>query len=338
MLTIMFHFRSTVLMNPVVKCFTLAVMFFGLIQTATASENSQSATQQTVTPVTLMLDWFVNPNHGPIIIAKQQGLFKQQGLTVTIQEPADPSMPDKMVAAGRADIAVSYPNILISAVVEGLPLVHSGSLIATPLNAMIVLKKSGINSLQDLKGKKIGVSVSGNEEASISTMLQTVGIDPKDVQIINVGWALSAALASGRVDAIWGGQRNFELNQLDLEGYPAKAFYPEEHGIPVFDELIFVTNKNTYNKAMLEKFNHALEMATVYILNHPNEAWKEFIQYAPDTLNTPLNKKAWQDTLSRYTRRPGAVEFKRYDDLAEFMLQHKVISQRPHAEDYVLTY
>ncbi|NMV11748.1 ABC transporter substrate-binding protein, partial [Vibrio parahaemolyticus] len=41
--------------------------------------------------MTLMLDWFVNPNHGPIVIAKERGYFKELGLKVNIQEPADPS-------------------------------------------------------------------------------------------------------------------------------------------------------------------------------------------------------------------------------------------------------
>ncbi|GAM60376.1 hydroxymethylpyrimidine ABC transporter [Vibrio ishigakensis] len=36
-----------------------------------------------------MLDWFVNPNHGPIIIAQEKGFFAEQGLKVEIQEPAD---------------------------------------------------------------------------------------------------------------------------------------------------------------------------------------------------------------------------------------------------------
>ncbi len=37
--------------------------------------------------LTLMLDWFVNPNHGPIVIAQERGYFEQQGLKVNIQEP-----------------------------------------------------------------------------------------------------------------------------------------------------------------------------------------------------------------------------------------------------------
>ena len=62
--------------------------------------------------MTLMLDWFVNPNHGPVVIAQQKGYFKEEGLNVTIQEPADPSMPAKLVAANNIDLAISYQTSL----------------------------------------------------------------------------------------------------------------------------------------------------------------------------------------------------------------------------------
>ncbi|WEM45584.1 ABC transporter substrate-binding protein (plasmid) [Photobacterium sp. DA100] len=288
--------------------------------------------------VTLMLDWFVNPNHGPIILAQEKGWFAEQGLQVQIQEPADPSVPDKLVAAGRIDLAVSYQSTLISSTAADLPLVRSATLISGPLNSMIVLDKSGIKSLADLKGKNIGVAIGGNEDATVGTMLRSEGVDMDSVKIINVGWALSSSLASGKVDAIWGGLRNFELNQLAIEGYDATAFYPEEHGVPPYDELIFVANKHKYNPETINKFNTAIEKATVYLINHPEQAWKEFVAYSPDTLNNDLNRRAWEDTLTRFALRPGAVELKRYDEYAEFMKQHNIIKTLPKAKDYVLTY
>ena len=87
--------------------------------------------------MTLMLDWFVNPNHGPIVIAKERGYFKEQGLKVNIQEPADPSTPPKLVAAGKVDMAISYQPSLTIDVAAGLPLIRSATLIATPLNTLI---------------------------------------------------------------------------------------------------------------------------------------------------------------------------------------------------------
>ena len=288
--------------------------------------------------VTLMLDWFVNPNHGPIIVAQQRGYFKEQGLNVVIQEPADPSMPPKLVAAGNIDLAITYqPNLIID-IAEGLPLVRSATLIATPLNTLMVLDNGKINSLSDLKGKKVGIAISGSEEAIIGKMLETVNVSYDELEIINVGWALSASLASGKVDAIWGGLRNFETNQLALEGFKSKAYFPEEHGVPAYDELIFVANAKKYDAAMISAFNKALEQATTYIVNHPQAAWNEFVSYAPDTLNNELNKRAWRDTLTRFALRPAAIDLKRYDDYAQFMFDNKLINSLPKAKDYMPTF
>ena len=288
--------------------------------------------------LTLMLDWFVNPNHGPIVIAQERGYFADQGLAVEIQEPADPSTPAKLVAAGKVDLAVTYQPSLTMDVAAGLPLVRASTLIATPLNTLMVLDNGKNDSLADLKGKKIGISIAGNEEATIGTMLAQENVEFTDVQTINVGWALSSSLASGKVDAIWGGLRNFETNQLALEGFKAKAFFPEEHGVPAYDELIFVANAKQRDDEAIKAFNKALEQATTYIVNHPQDSWSEFVAYSPDTLNNELNQRAWNDTLTRFALRPSAVDMKRYDDYAQFMFDKGIIKSLPKTADYVPTF
>lgn len=288
--------------------------------------------------LTLMLDWFVNPNHGPIVIAQERGYFAEQGLDVEIQEPADPSTPAKLVAAGKVDLAVTYQPSLTMDVAAGLPLVRASTLIATPLNTLMVLDNGKNDSLADLKGKKIGISIAGNEEATIGTMLAQENVEFTDVQTINVGWALSSSLASGKVDAIWGGLRNFETNQLALEGFKAKAFFPEEHGVPAYDELIFVANAKQRDDEAIKAFNKALEQATTYIVNHPQDSWSEFVAYSPDTLNNELNQRAWNDTLTRFALRPSAVDMKRYDDYAQFMFDKGIIKSLPKTADYVPTF
>ena len=56
----------------------------------------------TTEKLTLLLDWFVNPDHGPIVIAQENGYFAEQDLEVEVVAPADPSAPPRLVAAGRA--------------------------------------------------------------------------------------------------------------------------------------------------------------------------------------------------------------------------------------------
>ena len=58
--------------------------------------------------LSLMLDWFVNPDHAALIVAQQKGFFAEHNLEVDIIEPADPSLPPKLVAAGKTDLAVDY--------------------------------------------------------------------------------------------------------------------------------------------------------------------------------------------------------------------------------------
>ncbi|KJZ13821.1 ABC transporter ATP-binding protein [Marinomonas sp. S3726] len=285
--------------------------------------------------IDVMLDWFVNPDHAALIIAEQKGLFKDQGLKVNLQEPADPSMPPKLVAAGKVDFAVTYQPELIQDVAHGLPLTRISTLIATPLNTLMVLKDGDINSLADLKGKSIGTAISGGvSEATIGVMLENSGLSLSDVSVINVGWALSSSLASKKVDAIYGGYRNFEMHQLAMEGFEGKAFFVEEEGVPPYDELVVVANSRSVNKTQVAKFNRALELATQYIVNHPNEAWELFKSYKKD-LDTKLNQLAWKDTLTRLALRPAAYDANRYQSYAEFLQSAGIISKLPNTNDYL---
>ena len=56
--------------------------------------------------MTLLLDWFINPDHGPIIVAQEKGYFADQNLEVNIVPPADPADPPKLVAADHDQLSV----------------------------------------------------------------------------------------------------------------------------------------------------------------------------------------------------------------------------------------
>lgn len=286
--------------------------------------------------ISLILDWFVNPDHAAIIVAQQKGYFAAQNLEVEIIEPADPSMPPKLVAADKVDLAINYQPQLQLQVAEGLPIVRIGTLVATPLNSLVVLDNGKINRIADLKGKKIGYSVSGFEDALLKTMLGSVNLTKQDVELVNVNWSLSPSLLSGQVDAVIGAFRNFELNQLALEKHQGKAFFPEEHGVPAYDELIVVAKKGKAEQTKYAAFLTALEQATIYILNHPNEAWESFIRYKPNELNNELNRRAWADTLPRLALRPKALEEGRYLRMADFLKTQGLITEIPKLEDYAV--
>lgn len=268
--------------------------------------------------LTLILDWFVNPDHAPLVVAKELGFFADEGLEVELVAPADPNDPPKLVAAGQADVAVSYQPQLQVQVGEGLPLVRIATLVSTPLNSVVVLADGPIKSVKDLKGRKVGFSVGGFEDAVLGAMLEKNGLTLKDVSLVNVNFSLSPSILSGQVDAVIGAFRNFELNQMALEERPGRAFFPEEEGVPPYDELVLVANKAKLNDPRLPRLVRAVERATLYILNHPEPAHAAFTKGHPE-LNDPLNRRAWADTLPRLANSPAALDPARYTRFAEFL-------------------
>ena len=288
------------------------------------------------TRITVLLDWFLNPDHAPLIVAKEKGYFKDQGLDVTFIAPANPNDPPKIVAAGKADIAVSYQHQHQMHVDQGLPLVRIATLVATPLNSLVVLADSDIKSIADLKGKTIGYSVGGFETILLQVMLAKADLQLLDVRLVNVNFSLSPSLFAGKTDAVIGAFRNFELNQMAIEKRPGRAFNVEEYGIPAYDELILVANRERIGDKNLRKFVNALESGVQYLLNHPEESWELFVKGERAELNDELNKRAWADTLPRFALRPGALDKNRYNRFAEFLLQQKMIKSVPPLESWAV--
>ena len=286
-------------------------------------------------PITVLLDWFVNPDHAPLVVALERGFFAAQGLKVELIAPADPNDPPKLVAAGQALLAISYQPKLHMQIAANLPLVRIGTIVATPLNALVTLKEGPIRTLADLAGRKIGYSVGGFEDVLLRTMLSKSGLGLQDVTLININFSLSPALLSGKVDAVIGAFRNFELNQLDLEGHKGHAFYPEEHGVPVYDELILITRRAEIQNPDLPRFLAGLEQGVHFLINHPDQAWESFLEAYPD-LNNPLNRRAWRDTLTRFALRPAALDAGRYTRFAEFLQKQGLIEKIPPLSDYAI--
>jgi putative hydroxymethylpyrimidine transport system substrate-binding protein len=290
---------------------------------------------QAADQLTLLLDWFVNPDHAPIIVAEQRGYFAEAGLEVEIIAPADPNDPPKLVAVGEAEIAISYQPQLHIQVDQGLPLARIGTLVATPLNSLVVLDGGPIQAIADLAGGKIGFSVGGFEDALLGAMLATHGLTLEDIELVNVNFALSPALLAGQVDGVIGAFRNFELNQLELEGQPGRAFYPEEEGVPVYDELIFIANRERLDDPRLGRFLDAVERGALYLVNHPDESFALFIEGRPE-LDDDLNRRAWADTLPRFALRPAALDSARYARFAAFLEQQGLIKTPPPVESYAV--
>jgi putative hydroxymethylpyrimidine transport system substrate-binding protein len=213
--------------------------------------------------------------------------------------------------------------------------VRIGTLVATPLNSLLVLADGPIDEIADLEGRRVGYSVGGFEDALLGAMLDPHGLSLDDVELINVNFSLSPSLISGQVDAVIGPFRNFELNQMDIVGEPGRAFYPEEEGVPAYDELIYVAHRDRLDDPALRRFVDVTERAAHWLLNHPEEGWEIFKGYDPE-LDDELNRRAWADTLPRLALAPAALDHGRYRRFAEFLAAQGLIDAARPVDAYAI--
>jgi putative hydroxymethylpyrimidine transport system substrate-binding protein len=284
--------------------------------------------------VRLLLDWFVNPDHAALVVAKQRGLFAKQGLDVELIAPADPNAPPKLVAAGQAEYAVSYQPTLQMLVAEGLPLVRVGVLVAQPLNSLVALEDGPVKTIADFKGRKIGYSIAGFEEALLGAILEKAGLTLKDVTLVNVNFALTTALMSKQVDGVIGAFRNFELNDLALNKVKGRLWEVEKNGVPTYDELILIAKRETVDVARTKKLLAAIAEATAWLRANPDEAWGLFSKSGKE-LDSELNKLAWKDTLPLLAADPTALDRARYQAFADFLVKRGLIKRAPPLDSYL---
>jgi len=201
-------------------------------------------------PFTVMLDYFPNADHAGIYAAQAAGLYKQAGLDVKIQPPPDPSAPLKLLRAGRADVAISYEPELLLARDQGADnLVSVGALVQAPLTSVIALPGSGVRTAKDLAGKRVGTSGIPYQSAYLKAILEKAGVDPGSVKETNVGFNLTPAMLSKKVDATLGSFWNYEGVDLERRKRDPVILRMDKLGVPTYNELIFVAKREALDEA-----------------------------------------------------------------------------------------
>ncbi len=291
---------------------------------------------QAADKLTVLLDWFINPNHGSLIVAQQIGAFTRAGLEVELVQPADPAMPPRLVAAGHADIAISYQPMLYQQVSQGLKLVRIGALIDKSLSTLETLQGSGIRSVADLKGKRVGYNeVTGVVNVpEIGTILATANLTLADITLVNVGTALSTSLLAHRVDAV-PVDRNFEHFELIEQGATPFGFDYEAYGVPQFDDLIIEVNRALLHDPRLPRFLAALKEGAVFLKAHPEAAWRLFVQAYPD-LDNRLNREAWDFTVPYFAADPGALDEEKYARFQAYLVHIGVLKAALPVSSYAV--
>jgi putative hydroxymethylpyrimidine transport system substrate-binding protein len=259
--------------------------------------------QDVITPrasksFSVMLDFFPNADHAALYSAIDHGDFRAAGLDVRPLVPSDPSSPLKLLAAGRADLAISYEPELLLARDQGYKLVSIGALVQRPLTSIIALRSAHVSKVADLAGKTVGTAGIAYQTAELQTALAHAGVPPARVRQVNVGFNLVPAMLSGKVAATLGGFWNYEALQLAQLHKQPVTIPVDQAGVPQYNELILVARQDEARRRGqdLRAFLQALTRGQREVRADPAAAAALVVKANP-SLNRALQVASIQRTL-----------------------------------------
>jgi putative hydroxymethylpyrimidine transport system substrate-binding protein len=316
----------------------MALAVFALVLASGCGEKAERQ-QGDAEPLTLALDFYINPDHAGIYTALERGYFDEAGLEVEAQVPSDPSAPIRQVAAGRADLAISYEPEVLLAQDQGLPVIAIAALVPRPLTSLISLPEAQIASPADLRDKTIATAGIPYQAAYLEAILDEAGLSPDDVDQKDVGFNLLPAVLSGSADAMLGGFLNVEGVDLAERGEHPRVVPVDRLGIPTYDELVLVAAEDRVadDPEALRLFIAALERGTREAVRDPAGA-TDAILAAGDGLEPKLTRAEIDRTLplllpERDSQPYGYMSAREWEAFAGFFADNGLISTRPTADE-----
>jgi ABC-type nitrate/sulfonate/bicarbonate transport system substrate-binding protein len=216
----------------------------------------------------------------PVWVTQDAGIFKQNGLDVEQNYIASSNVIAALVS-GQVAVAQGGGSEALSAAAGGADLVVIGNIV--PVYPYVLEVAKDIKSVDDLKGKKIGVSSFGSaSDIATRVALKKVGLDPdKDVSIIPVGSSQnrSAALASGAIQA--------GMDQ------PPSSYDLEKQGLHALFDMASLK---------LPTVNNGIVVQRAWLNSHKDVAQKYVDSIVQGIARTKKDQTFAADTLAKYMK------------------------------------
>jgi len=252
-----------------------------------AADNSSEKCGQKLVPLRLGLEWFTNPDHLPLIVAIEHGIFEDFGLNVTLVEPVDHWEAEEEILAGRLDVAVTEPLHLAQDAALGKPVVGFSRFLHTDGGVIYDAGAGNIRRPADMCGKTISYpgSPGPGGPAIVDTMVRADGKTDCDIDSYgkhNGGFFHTDALQSGKADVatliFW----NFEIPEARAKGMKEAAFFSlKEWGVPDFCQLVLMTTPARFveMQPIFRKLVLAMRRATGMIHQQPDLTRQYYYTY-----------------------------------------------------------
>jgi NitT/TauT family transport system substrate-binding protein len=235
------------------------------------------------TPITFQLNWVAGGANAGFAAAVAEGFYRDAGLDVTLVQGNGSGNTAQLVANGRSEIAYADAVAVSQLIAKGAPMKVLSTVYQSNPNEVSALKKTGIKSVKDLAGKKVGVPSGSSQTTMLPLLLKANNLKESDVNLINMPpTAMVPSLLQGQVDAILGSVDSYQI-QLEAQGAQTDNFMFADHGVPTVSTSIFASdNYIKNNPEVIKKFIAASLKGWYFALDNPEKAVKDLKSVFPE--------------------------------------------------------
>jgi NitT/TauT family transport system substrate-binding protein len=298
-----------------------------------------------LTKVTLQSKWVVQAQFAGYYAAKDQGYYEDEGLDVDIRPGGPDIVPEQVVLGGQADFGINWLDSTLATRDKGQNIVNIAQVFTRSGMTEVTWKDSGLDQITDLKGKKVGVWLGGNEH-KLFAALNKNGIDPqKDAEIVAQPFDMELFLKKD-IDAAAAMTYNELAQVLETKNADTGELHTIDElnvmkmsdlGTGALEDGIFVREdwiEDGENRETAEKFLKASFRGWIYCRDNPDACVDIVLENGP-TLGeghqrwqmNEINKLIWPAPNGI-----GIMEADSWDITKEIALDGKVIS-KPASDD-----
>jgi NitT/TauT family transport system substrate-binding protein len=199
------------------------------------TDASESGGSGELTPVKLQLQWLPQGQFAGYFAAQELGYFEEEGLEVEIIPSGGDIVPQDALANGDVDYAIAWVPKVLGSIEQGANLTDIAQIFQRSGTLQVSWADSGIESIADFEGKKIGSWGFGNEWEIFAAMADE-GLDATTVQIITQDFNMNAFL-QGDIDAAQAMTYNEYAQLLETVNPDTGELYqPEDFNVISYEE------------------------------------------------------------------------------------------------------
>ncbi len=259
-----------------------------------------------MTRLRLGLEWFLNPDHVPLLLAQDRGWFRDAGLEVELIEPEEHLDAVEAIERGDMDCAVTEPLHLVEDRAGGEMCVGFARFLHTNGG---VMAKASIERPRDMAGPRIqypGAPGQGGP-AIVATMVEADG-GPTGTEDgygrVNNSFYHTDALADDKADVATLVFHNFEIVEARHRGLDVRTCSrSKDWGVPDFCQLVLITHpdKLAAERETFETLVRVLRRGVDAVKQEPDAAREVYFRMTGSDLDDALTGAIYDATVPCFT-------------------------------------